>query len=72
MKTTAHIIAHTHWDREWYRPFEHHRHDFVVLMNQLLAQFEQDPSFASNYVKDAVARYHLNLVEKNLYSLLSY
>ncbi|MFB4260882.1 alpha-mannosidase [Shouchella clausii] len=47
MKTTAHIIAHTHWDREWYRPFEHHRHDFVVLMNQLLAQFEQDPSFAS-------------------------
>ena len=24
MKKTAHIISHTHWDREWYLPYETH------------------------------------------------
>ncbi|RUT37891.1 alpha-mannosidase, partial [Paenibacillus anaericanus] len=23
-KRTAHIISHTHWDREWYLPYEKH------------------------------------------------
>lgn len=23
-KKTAHLISHTHWDREWYMPYEHH------------------------------------------------
>ena len=25
MKTTVHIVSHSHWDREWYLPFEQHR-----------------------------------------------
>ena len=25
MKTTVHIVSHSHWDREWYLPFEKHR-----------------------------------------------
>ena len=22
---TIHIISHSHWDRDWYMPFEYHR-----------------------------------------------
>ncbi len=42
MKKTAHIISHTHWDREWYLPFEQHRYYFIKLMNNLLEQFEKE------------------------------
>ena len=34
-KTTAHIISHSHWDREWYMPFEKHRYYLVKLMDTL-------------------------------------
>ena len=27
MKTTVHIISHSHWDREWYQSFEKHRNE---------------------------------------------
>ena len=26
---TVHIISHSHWDREWYLPFESHRMQLV-------------------------------------------
>lgn len=42
MKKTAHIISHTHWDREWFLPFEQHRYYFIKLMNNLLDQFKKD------------------------------
>lgn len=35
-KQTVHVISHTHWDREWYMPFEHHRVKLVELMDTLL------------------------------------
>ncbi|CQR45844.1 Mannosylglycerate hydrolase [Paraliobacillus sp. PM-2] len=41
MKKTAHIISHSHWDREWYLPFEQHRYYFIKLMNHLIEQFNQ-------------------------------
>ncbi|TMV44206.1 alpha-mannosidase [Paenibacillus mesophilus] len=43
----AHIISHTHWDREWYLPFETHRHLLVKLMDTLLDTLERDPEFRS-------------------------
>lgn len=46
-KKTAHIISHSHWDREWYLPFETHRHLLVKLMDTLLDTIEADPSFRS-------------------------
>jgi len=42
MKKTAHIISHTHWDREWYLSFEQHRYYFLKLMNELLDQFQAE------------------------------
>ena len=35
MKTTVHIISHSHWDREWYMAFEKHRMKLVELLDAL-------------------------------------
>jgi len=42
MKKTAHIISHSHWDREWYLSFEKHRYYFIKLMNNLIEQFKKE------------------------------
>ncbi|WP_128894532.1 alpha-mannosidase [Longirhabdus pacifica] len=46
-KTTAHIVSHSHWDREWYMPFEKHRFDMVKLIDNLLDLFKNDDRFRS-------------------------
>jgi alpha-mannosidase len=46
-KTTVHIISHSHWDREWYMPFEKHRFYLVKLIDTLLDLFQKDPRFQS-------------------------
>jgi len=40
------IVPHTHWDREWYSPFQTFRLRLVDLLDQLLPQLEADPSYA--------------------------
>lgn len=42
---TLHIIPHTHWDREWYMPFEKHRLRLVQLIDALIERMEQGPEF---------------------------
>ena len=32
----AHIVSHTHWDREWYHPVECFRQRLVALIDELL------------------------------------
>ena len=39
------IISHTHWDREWYLPFEAFRVRLVELMDNLLDILERDKSY---------------------------
>jgi alpha-mannosidase len=39
------VVAHLHWDREWYAPFEHFRTRLVEVVDRLLAQLEADPAF---------------------------
>jgi alpha-mannosidase len=39
-------ISHTHWDREWYLPFQTFRLRLVELVNDLLHIMESDPTFA--------------------------
>lgn len=41
----VHIISHSHWDREWYMPFEYHRAYLVKLIDDCLELFEKDPDF---------------------------
>ncbi|WP_169087410.1 alpha-mannosidase [Paenibacillus sp. PL91] len=49
-KRTAHIISHTHWDREWYLPYEKHHVLLVKLMDTLLHTLDTDPNFKSFYL----------------------
>ncbi|WMJ86605.1 alpha-mannosidase [Anaerocolumna sp. MB42-C2] len=46
-KKVVHIISHSHWDREWYMPFEKHRLKLVDLIDDCLELFEQSEEFKS-------------------------
>ncbi len=39
------VISHTHWDREWYLPFENFRMRLVDLMDNLLELLDTDPGY---------------------------
>src|SRR5215470_5174298 len=39
------VVPHTHWDREWYQPFQAFRGRLVRLMDRLIDVLEQDPAF---------------------------
>ncbi|MEE2702649.1 MAG: alpha-mannosidase, partial [Myxococcota bacterium] len=41
--TTLHIVPHTHWDREWYLPFQRFRVKLVHLLDGLLDLLEREP-----------------------------
>ncbi|MEO5986789.1 MAG: alpha-mannosidase [Candidatus Limnocylindria bacterium] len=44
--TTIHLVPHTHWDREWYRPFQSFRMQLVDLVDRVLDMLEEDPEFS--------------------------
>ncbi len=39
------IVPHTHWDREWYEPYQTFRMNLVDLVDGLLPLLETDPSY---------------------------
>ena len=41
------VVPHTHWDREWYRPFEHFRLELARVVDGVLDVLECDPEFSS-------------------------
>lgn len=41
----VHIIPHSHWDREWYMPYERHHMLLIELIDDLLELFENDPDY---------------------------
>jgi alpha-mannosidase len=45
MSLTLHIVPHTHWDREWYLPFQEYRIRLVHLMDRLLDILSTDGSY---------------------------
>ena len=40
------IVPHTHWDREWYEPYQSFRMKLVELLDSLIPLMEDDPSYA--------------------------
>lgn len=40
--TIVHLVPHTHWDREWYEPFQTFRMRLVDLIDQLLERMDHD------------------------------
>lgn len=49
-RKTAHIISHTHWDREWYLPYEKHHVRLIKLMDTLLDTLERDEEYRSFFL----------------------
>jgi alpha-mannosidase len=47
MARTFYVIPHTHWDREWYRPFEYFQLRLGRVVDGVLDVLEQDPEFTS-------------------------
>lgn len=45
MSKTCIIVSHTHWDREWYEPFQRFRLRLVRLMDKLLHILDHDPEY---------------------------
>ena len=43
--TTIHFVPHTHWDREWYEPFQVFRMRLVELVDHVLEHLEREPAF---------------------------
>ena len=44
---TLHMVSHTHWDREWYLPFQQFRLKLVHLIDGLLDLLDSDPRYTS-------------------------
>lgn len=40
-----HIIPHTHWDREWYAPFQEFRRRLMHVIDELLDIIETEPGY---------------------------
>jgi len=49
---TAHLVAHTHWDREWYQPFPRFRQRLVSLIDDLL---DDPPASDESFLLDGQA-----------------
>ncbi len=49
------VVAHTHWDREWYLPFETLRARLVTVIDDVLEVLEHDPSFSHFHLDGQVA-----------------
>lgn len=47
MKPTYHIVSHSHWDREWYFPFDRFRAMLVDMVEDLIELFNTNPEFKS-------------------------
>ncbi|MBV8259013.1 MAG: hypothetical protein JO073_14470 [Actinobacteria bacterium] len=41
------VVPHTHWDREWYLPFEQFRLRLAAVVDEVLETLERDPAFTS-------------------------
>ena len=40
------LVPHTHWDREWYEPFERFRERLIEMMDVLIELADREPGFA--------------------------
>ncbi len=45
MTTEVHLIAHTHWDREWYLTREQYRLRLADLVERVLDRMDREPAF---------------------------
>lgn len=41
----VYIVPHSHWDREWYMPYEQHHMRLIELIDNLIKLFKTDPDY---------------------------
>jgi alpha-mannosidase len=41
------VVPHTHWDREWYSPFEHFHLRLAEVVDGVIDVLERDPDFTA-------------------------
>lgn len=49
-RETVHIVSHSHWDREWYLPYESHHMRLVELIDTLLDQLDKGSGYESFFL----------------------
>jgi alpha-mannosidase len=54
-RPTYHIVSHSHWDREWYFPFDRFRAMLVDMVEDLIELFSKDPEFKSHTLDGQMA-----------------
>ncbi|HEY5060410.1 MAG TPA: hypothetical protein VII52_02690, partial [Gemmatimonadaceae bacterium] len=52
MALEAHVVTHTHWDREWYHPAERFRQRLVALIDELI---DDPPAPGESFLLDGQA-----------------
>ena len=45
-RTQIHYVPSTHWDREWYLPFQGFRYKLVKVIDRLIEILEADPDYS--------------------------
>jgi len=45
MTRIAHYVRSTHWDREWYEPFQGYRMRLVSMLDEVLENLRKDSAF---------------------------
>jgi alpha-mannosidase len=58
------VVPHTHWDREWYAPFEVYRARLLQVVDSLLDTLETDNSFGAFLLDGQVAAVDDYLAER--------
>ena len=43
-------FSSTHWDREWYQPFQGYRYRLVDMFDKLIKLFETDPEYKTFHI----------------------
>jgi alpha-mannosidase len=44
-RVTTHYVASSHWDREWYEPFQYYRFRLVDVLDTVIDLLERDPAY---------------------------
>lgn len=55
MTRKVHVVAHTHWDREWYAPWSALRYRLIEVLDGLLDALESDPGLRHFHLDGQVA-----------------
>ncbi len=72
-KKTAHIISHTHWDREWYLNSKYTNEWLIPFFNNLFRMFEKEPDYI--FVLDgqmAMVEDYFEELDKHKYNVNEY